>query len=101
MNNAYFKLFFWIFPIILVLNVVADFLTRLTGHWYDLLAIIPTIYIGIPAALIFIAYFIALSIVKKADSRDKAYFKMFFLLVVLLAIYPFVSDFIFNELHSF
>jgi len=98
MNNKYLKIFFWVFPIIFLANIVADLSTIFTKRWDDLLVGIPTIYFGIPLSIAYVIYFIILSVKKKTDSHDRIYFVIFVLLIIM---YIFILPSVFSLLDSY
>lgn len=76
MNKSY-KIFFWIFPFIILLNIAASIVYQYTGIWYDLPVAIFSIYIGGPLWGVFFIWSVILLAKKKLNSFDKKLFIVF------------------------
>lgn len=63
--NKLYKIFFWIFPLIILLNIGAYITYTITKVWWDLEAAVLTLYIGGPLWIIFLILSIVLIFKKK------------------------------------
>lgn len=73
-----------------LLNIVAYLITKMTGSWFDLLVGIPTSYLWIPLCAVYVVWFTILKLKKKTDVRDLVYFSIFIAINVWVVGYLFI-----------